>query len=173
MSSTSIEPIQRTLKRDTSILVEFNNSLDPNCLILYYHIKDCQFDAFNASEYHQQLMKCFENNMEMKEVVSRSIQGMDYLLICLMDRVLERNSLCELAFLCQRQFQGMTMLVKRKCFNCNKPTNKQCSVCKISCFCSQECQKKGWSYHKSVCNHIKKKCIPSVVDESEKLELIC
>ena len=172
MSTENKAPAQRTLKRDPSILLEFNASDDPNCLALYFHLKDSQFDAFNASEYHSQLLKYFENKMNIVEVVSRTIQGKEYLLVCLRDPIEARNGLCELAFLCQRQFQGISMLVKRHCFICNKPTNKKCGTCKVACFCSKECLEKGWGTHKKVCNHVKKCDVPVVEKEDEKLELI-
>ena len=55
-------------------------------------------------------------------VASRKIEARDYLLVCLQHRRTERNQLCELAFLCRRQFCGISMLVKKRCFVCNAPT---------------------------------------------------
>jgi hypothetical protein len=28
-----------------------------------------------------------------------------------------------------------------------------CAICRIVCYCSKECQRKGWSTHKRVCHH--------------------
>ena len=41
------------------------------------------------------------------------------------------SALCSLAFQCQRQFCGISMLVKRRCFSCNKPG---APACKCACF---------------------------------------
>lgn len=40
-----------------------------------------------------------------------------------------------------------------RCYNCNKVTKdiKACSGCKVTYYCSRECQKKDWSMHKREC----------------------
>jgi hypothetical protein len=58
---TMNEPMgkKRELKRDTKILQEFDDSSSPDLLVLYYHLRDMSFDCFNASEFHQQMIRYY------------------------------------------------------------------------------------------------------------------
>ena len=47
------------------------------------------------------------------------------------------------------------MLVKKKCFVCNAPAAKMCTGCQCACFCSKDCQTKGWKQHKKLCKLVK------------------
>lgn len=162
---------ERTLTRDTTILREFDHGESPDLLALYYHFRDQSFDCFNASEYHDQLLRYYRSDITAVEVVPRQIGENHYNLVCLRHKDPSKNTLCEVAFQCQRQFVGISMLVKRRCFVCNQRTSKQCSVCKCACFCSKECLKKGWSRHRAVCNLVKAAGAPRVEAESESLQL--
>ncbi len=123
---------QRTLKREPGLLDEFHGSQDPDTLVLYHHLRDQAFDCFNATEYAVQMLQYYGAGLEVVEVVPRKLGADEYALVCLMDKKhVERNSLCSLAFQCQRQFCGISMLVKRRCFSCNKPG---APACKCACF---------------------------------------
>jgi hypothetical protein len=164
---------ERTLVRDTAILREFDASESPDLLVLYYHLRDRSFDCFNGVEYHEQLLRYYKASMSVVEVVPRTICGNDYLLVCLRDAVSSRNAICELAFSVQRQFVGISMLVKKRCFNpaCNKRTSMKCSVCRCACFCSKECLKIGWPVHKALCKLVKAAGPPPVDEETLNVEL--
>ena len=41
--------------------------------------------------------------------------------------------------------------IKKKCRTCGGPAQLQCSVCKVSTYCSTECQLKHWPEHKKRC----------------------
>eukprot|EP00656_Telonema_subtile_P009837 TRINITY_DN14655_c0_g1_i3.p1 TRINITY_DN14655_c0_g1~~TRINITY_DN14655_c0_g1_i3.p1 ORF type:complete len:194 (-),score=30.82 TRINITY_DN14655_c0_g1_i3:115-696(-) len=135
---------KRTLTRDTSTLREFDDSDSPDLLVLYHHCKDSSFDCFNAPEYHEQMLRYYEGNFKVVTIVPRTIRDNDYFLVCLQHNQAEGNIICELAFLCFRQFCGVSMLVKKRCFVCNAPTKLKCKGCQSACFCSKECQAKGW-----------------------------
>ena len=129
---TDLEKNQRTLKREPGLLDEFHGSQDPDTLVLYHHLRDQAFDCFNATEYAVQMLQYYGAGLEVVEVVPRKLGADEYALVCLMDKKhVERNSLCSLAFQCQRQFCGISMLVKRRCFSCNKPG---APACKCACF---------------------------------------
>jgi hypothetical protein len=145
---------ERTLKRDTSLLQEFNASNDPNLLVLYHHIRDKAFDCFNASEYHAQMIKYYAANIRMVEVVSRRILDNGYFLVCLRSEQTSANPLCEMAFQAQRQFAGYSMLVKKQCFVCHTKTAKKCMGCQCACFCSKECLRAGWKEHGKLCKMV-------------------
>ena len=146
---------KRTLKRDTSILQEFDASDDPNLLVLYHHLRDRSFDCFNASEYNAQMLNYYSLNIRVVEVVSRRIHENDYFLVCLRsDNETEGNPLCEMAFQCQRQFAGYSMLVKKRCFVCHQKTLKKCTGCQCAAFCSKECLKAGWKEHRKLCKMV-------------------
>ena len=146
---------KRTLTRDTALLKEFDSSKDPNLLVLYHHLRDRAFDCFNAAEYTTQMIKYIANNINPVEVVSRSMNGHDYFLVCLRSTEQSANPLCEMAFQMQRQFTGYSMLVKKRCFHCNKSEGaKKCSGCQVACFCSSACLKANWKVHKKLCTKI-------------------
>ena len=160
---------KRELKRDTAILREFDASKSPDVLALYFHIKDASFDAFNAGEYTQQMIRYCSAGYRVVMVAPRKIAATEYALICLQHTEAEKNALCQLAFLCFRQFAGAAMLVKKRCFKCHAPAAKQCTGCRCAFFCSPECQKAGWAAHKPMCKLIKGKMVQ--VDECLDIEL--
>jgi hypothetical protein len=41
------------------------------------------------------------------------------------------------------------------CVSCQKPATKRCTLCKVSYYCSKECQKSNWKFHKTVCEQLK------------------
>ena len=79
-------------------------------------------------------------------VVPRKLKESDAFLVCLQHKVAERNTLCDVAFQCMRQFAGYSMLVKQACFVCHKPGAPRCA-CQCACFCSKECTDAGWKDH--------------------------
>ena len=104
----------KTLERHHQLLAEFDGSRDPDTSALYYHARDKAFDAYNASEYTSQLLRYYQHNLRVVCVSPRRIRGNDYALIQLRHDDDERNSLCELAFQCQRSFCGVSILIKQK-----------------------------------------------------------
>ena len=137
--------------RDTSVLREFHASTSRDVLVLYHHVRDRAFDAFNSEEYHDQMLRYYAGGFSVVLVAPRTIEGSEYSLICLQHKEAARNMLCELSFLCLRQFAGAGMLVKRRCFVCGKPTSKRCQACHCASYCSKECQKEHWKKHKPDC----------------------
>lgn len=137
-TAPSDEPQQRTLKRDSALLREFDGSGDPDLFALYYHYRDRAMDCFNAAEYSTQMVAYYAAGCTLKVVVPRRIQDNDYFLVCLQDKKEENNTPCEVAFNCMRQFCGITMLVKKRCFACNKPGSSMCSGCNCACFCGEK-----------------------------------
>jgi hypothetical protein len=97
--------------RDDVILREFDDTRDPDSLVLYHHLRDMSFDCFNAPEYHQQMLRYFSSGVTLVGVVPRRIRESDYFLVCLQHEKHERNTPCEVAFQCMRQFVGISMLV--------------------------------------------------------------
>ena len=156
----------RTLKRDDAILREFHGSGDPDLLVLYYHLRDRSFDGFNATEYNTQMLRYYESGMSVVCVVPRRIQATNLFLVCLQHKQHELNSLCELAFQCMRQFCGISMLAKKRCFVCQKPDAEFCK-CKVACFCSESC-KSSATWHSKLCNIVQKSAI-AVEDECLQL----
>mmetsp|Transcript_50524 Transcript_50524/g.99907 ORF Transcript_50524/g.99907 Transcript_50524/m.99907 type:complete len:173 (+) Transcript_50524:122-640(+) len=160
---------ERTLIRNNEILSEFNDGDSPGLLALYYHYKDRDFDSFDASEYTKQMLAYYEAGYATTLVLPRKIGTNDYILVCLQNKLQpEKDSLCELAFQCMRQFVGTTMLVKKRCFVCHKPAAATCTACRVACFCSKECQKSGWAGHKKLCMLVKKS---NVTVDKECLQL--
>ena len=163
---------KRELVRDTSALREFHASESRDVLVLYHHVRDRAFDAFNSEEYHDQMMRYYAGGFSVVLVAPRTIEGSEYSLICLQHKEAARNMLCELSFLCLRQFAGAGMLVKRRCFVCGKPTSKRCQACHCASYCSKECQKSGWALHKKLCKKVRASTPPITIDpEVVKLEL--
>ena len=105
----------------------------------------------------------------------------------------QNNQPCEVAFNCMRQFLGITMLVKKRCFVCNKPGAPMCScrkrtlptlvisgtfltdsdcvglLAECACFCGDECAAAGREAHKKVCALVK----ASAVTVEEETLLLC
>ena len=140
----------RTLKRVNQLMLEFDGSRDPNLLALYYHFNDQAFDCFNVPEYTAQMERYYANDISVVAVLPRRIKDNEYFLVCLQDKITERNNLCEVAFQCMRQFAGISMLVKRVCFVCNRPGAPMCK-CHCACFCSKECETRGQASHAKLC----------------------
>lgn len=167
-----LEGVQRTLQRDNAVLQEFDGTDAPDTLVLYHHLRDRAFDAFNAAEYTEQMLRYYGSGIAVSEVVPRTIRDHGYLLVCMRNqvedgvrgsgvvfglgkgqrlgrghprpspspspnsspsptpspspgllvagKVEEYNTLCEMAFQCQRQFCGISLLVKCRCFTCHR-----------------------------------------------------
>ena len=81
------EGVQRTLQRDNAVLQEFDGTGDPDTLVLYHHLRDRAFDAFNAAEYNEQMLRYYAGGITVTEVVPRKIGDRDYLLVCLRNKV--------------------------------------------------------------------------------------
>ena len=154
VAATLPEGSQRTLSRDTTILNELDSSEDPGLLALYYHFRDKSFDCFNASEYTAQMLQYYDNEIAVTGIVPRRINGNEYFLVCLQYKEEELNSLCEVAFQCMRQFCGISMLVKKRCFTCHKPGAAMCK-CHCACFCSKECETSASAEHTKLCKLVR------------------
>jgi hypothetical protein len=170
MSVEDDDAKKKVLKRDVSLLREFDEGQSPDLLVLYFHLKDSQFDCFNATEYQTQMKQYYAGGISVVLTVPRKINNNHYFLVCLQNSRPEYNISCQLAFQCQRQFCGVSMLVKKRCFVCNKPTMMMCTGCQCACFCSKECQTQGWSGHKKLCKLIKASNI-TVEEECIEIEL--
>lgn len=163
------EETKKELKRDYSLLREFDENSSPDLLVLYYHLKDCSYDCFNAMEMNKQLLLYYANNMSIVLVIPRRINSHKYFMIGLQNlKNPEYNILCQVAFQCQRQFCGVSMLIKKKCFVCNKTTDLMCKGCNCACFCSKECQTTGWKMHKKLCKLVQ---ASNVTVEEECLDI--
>jgi len=152
----------KTLERHHQLLAEFDGSRDPDTLALYYHSRDRAFDAYNAAEYTSQLLRYYQHGLRVVCVSPRRIRGNDYALIQLRHDDDERNSLCELAFQCQRSFCGVSILVKKRCFACGRPGAPAC-VCACAFFCSERCAAEASDTHRDLCQRIR--AFPCSVEE--------
>ena len=170
MAEEHDEANRKVLKRDVSLLREFDAGGSPDILVLYFHLKDAQFDCFNAAEYQQQLLAYYKGGISVVLTVPRKINDHNYFLVCLQNARSEYNILCQLAFQCQRQFCGISLLVKKQCFVCNKPTILMCKGCQCASFCSKECQVEGWGSHKKLCKLIKASNV-TIEDECVEIEV--
>ena len=74
----------------------------------------------------------------------------------------EQNSLCEVAFNCMRQFAGISMLVKERCFACGNPHAPRCA-CQVACFCAGCEDSAVGMAHRKVCRLVR--AAPVAVDE--------
>jgi hypothetical protein len=160
---------ERTLTRDLGILREFDENPSADTLVLYHHYRDKAFDCFNAGEFNTQMLRYYDNDYTVRLVVPRKIGDNAYFLVCLQNKQPEKDTLCEVAFTCMRQFVGTSMLVKKRCFVCNKQDAKLCTGCRCACFCSRECQTSGWSSHSKLCKLVK--ATPDVTVESECVQM--
>lgn len=161
---------QRTLERDNSLLIEFHGSPDPNVLVLYHHLRDRAFDCFNAQEYNDQMLRYYANSMSVVAVVPRKLRDTACFLVCLAHKDPDQNTLCEVAFQAMRQFVGISMLVKQRCFVCNRPGAPKCPGCGIACFCRGDCEGGARETHKKLCKLVKDSA-PVVADE-EAVQLL-
>ena len=168
--NTAAEPKQRTLKREHALLREFDGSADPNTLALYYHLADRAFDCFNAPEYNVQMMRYYDKDLSVRLVIPRKIGANEYCMVGLQHSVHEKNVLCEMAFNCGRSFSGISMLVKRKCFGCNRPGAPQCKRCLCACFCSDACERSDAGRdHEKLCKRVK---LSDIVVEDDCVQLL-
>ena len=158
MEETQREP--KTLERHHQLLAEFDGSRDPDTLALYYHARDKAFDAHSASEYTSQLLRYYQHNLRVVCVSPRRIRGNDYALIQLRHDDDERNSLCELAFQCQRSFCGVSILVKQRCFTW--PARRARVCLRLRVFCSERCAG-GVGYAPAPCQRVR--AFPCSVEE--------
>jgi hypothetical protein len=145
----------RTLKMETQILAEFVGNRDPDLAALYHHRRDMAFDAFNVPEYTAQVLDYYEKGLAVVEVVPRLLGGTPCFLVCLAHPDKDRNTLCQMAFQCRRQFLGYSMLVKQHCFVCQRPGAAKCSKCECACFCSSECETQGRAEHALLCKLVR------------------
>ena len=59
---------------------------------------------------------------------------------------------------------------KSTCAVCQTPSKLQCSACKITYYCSRDCQKKDWKTHKQLCKKpTDSPAAPASQDKTEKL----
>ena len=79
-----------------------------------------------------------------------------------------KNSLCELAFQCQRSFTGVSVLVRRTCATCHRPNATPCA-CRTLSFCSPTCADRARDVHGPVCALVK---AHDVATETEVLRLL-
>lgn len=157
---------QRTLKRDNAILAEFHGTRDPDTLALYYHYKDQAYDCFNAAEYNTQMLRYCASGLSVVAVTPRRIRDDRYLLVCLQHKKAESNTLCEVAFQCMRQFVGISMLLKQRCFECHKPGAPTCA-CGVACFC-EGCNGPQRDAHRKLCKLV---CASKVAIDDEVVTL--
>lgn len=153
-AAASSAPKPRTIVKNCAILREFNDSPDPDLLVLYFHLRDKDFDGFNAEEYNSQMLRYYAAGMSVVCVVPRKIGHNEHLLVCLKYEQADKNTMCELAFQCMRQFVGASMLVKKRCFVCNNPNAYPCK-CNVACFCSKACEKKASDSHRKLCKLVR------------------
>lgn len=169
--SASGRPKERTLRRDNALLREFDGSSNPNLLVLYYHFKDREYDCYNAPEYNNQMMRYYDHGLSVKLVIPRKIGPKDYFLVGLQHADEEKNTLCDVAFQCQRSFAGISMLMKNRCFACQSPRAVPCEGCLCACFCSEDCRVKSDAgrEHQKLCGRIEK---GEIVVEDECVQLL-
>ena len=128
--NTAAEPKQRTLKREHALLREFDGSLDPNTLALYYHLADRAFDCFNAPEYNVQMMRYYDKDLSVRLVIPRKIGANEYFMVGLQHSVHEKNVLCEMAFNCVEALVGLACLSKGNALDAIDPVHRNASgVC--------------------------------------------
>jgi len=114
------------------------------------------------------MLRYYSNDTSVVAVVPRTIEGYPYFLVCLRHKDAEANSLCEVAFQCMRQFVGISMLVKRRCFACHKPAAPLCK-CGCACFCGKDCEHgEAFETHAKLCRLVQKS---DVTVEEEAVEL--
>lgn len=171
LDSASNLPKERTLKRDNALLREFDGSPDSNVLILYYHFKDREYDCYNAPEFHNQMINYYDHGLSVKLVIPRKIASNDYYLVGLQYAEEEKNTLCDVAFQCQRSFAGISMLMKKRCFSCHSPRAVLCEGCLCACFCSEDCRLKSdvGKEHQKLCGRVDK---GKIVVEDECVQLL-
>eukprot|EP00562_Extubocellulus_spinifer_P033152 CAMPEP_0178695614 /NCGR_PEP_ID=MMETSP0699-20121125/8954_1 /TAXON_ID=265572 /ORGANISM="Extubocellulus spinifer, Strain CCMP396" /LENGTH=224 /DNA_ID=CAMNT_0020341333 /DNA_START=10 /DNA_END=685 /DNA_ORIENTATION=- len=152
---------------------EFDGSPDPNVLALYYHYADRAFDCFNAAEYNTQMLRYYDHGLSVRLVIPRRIGSSEsnlYFLVGLQHADTDKNTLCEVAFNCGRSFAGISMLVKRRCFACNRPRSAVCKSCLCACFCSEACENSDVGKdHRKLCGLID---TSSIVTEDECVQLL-
>ena len=163
------EETPKTLKMEDQTLAEFDGNRDPDLAALYHHRRDQAFDAFNVPEYTAQLLDYYAKGLAVVEVVPRRIRNNEYFLVCLAHPDKERNTLCQMAFQCRRQFLGYSMLVKRSCFVCGRPGADKCA-CECACFCSSECKQRAAAEHAPLCRLVRASA--PTVDTEEPLQLM-
>jgi hypothetical protein len=162
---------ERTLERDNSLLSEFHGSPDPNVLVLYHHYRDHAFDCFNAPEYNDQMLRYYANGMSVVAVVPRKMRDSDCSLVCLVHKKADQNTLCEVAFQAMRQFVGVSMLVKHRCFVCSRPGAPKCACCGVACFCPGDCEERGREGHEKLCKLVKASGV-AVAQDEEAVQLL-
>jgi hypothetical protein len=161
-------PGTRTLAQDFATLRELDEADSPDLLVLYYFFSDASFDCFNAGEYQEQMLRYYTAGWAVRAVLPRRIGQNEYMLVCLQSGDPEKDGLCQVAFQCRRQFCGISMLVKKRCFVCHKPGAQRCAGCHTAAFCNRACLAAGWGEHKKLCKLVK---ASAVTVETESVQL--
>ena len=159
---------KRTLTQDFATLQEFDDSESPDLLALYFHYRDQSFDCFNAREFQEQMVAYLQAGHTVRANLPRLIGEREYMLVCLQSKDPEKDSLCQVAFQAKRQFCGTSMLVKKRCFVCNRVGAQRCTGCHVASFCDKVCLARGWGEHKRLCKMIK---AGEVTLETEAIQL--
>ena len=113
-------------------------------------------------------MAYYAKDITVVLVVPRMIRGNEYFLLGLQHKQRDKNTLCQVAFQCKRQFCGISLLVKKRCFVCHKSAPMKCKGCLSACFCSKECHAAGWEQHKKLCKLVSPTLITT---ESEMVQI--
>jgi hypothetical protein len=171
-ASVMPEGKERTLTRDSALLREFAGNPDPDVFALYFHFNDQSYDCFNAAEYTTQMLRYYACGITVRVVVPRMLRDDPCFLVCLQHKDPDKNSLCNVAFQCMRQFTGISMLVKQRCFVCNKP-GANMWACSCVCYCSEECKARGSDSDKKLCELVRASPVSSSADEvGETVQLL-
>lgn len=103
-------------------------------------------------------------NMQFKLVALTDIKAgeeitVDYLGLVFEERQKQLqdryNFICSCGHCNKPIFRAKFLLKNNVCWNCNSKKPKfRCSKCKVSGYCSIECQKTNWKIHKTACNTI-------------------
>ena len=157
--------------RDNGLLDEFNGNPDPDVLALYWHMRDQEFDCYNAVEYGEQMLRYYTAGWYVAAVVPRQIRADEHLLVCLRSKEnADQNGLCQVAFQCMRQFAGISILVKKRCIVCHRPGAPWCS-CKCVSVCP-DCQDHEIARsHRRLCKLVQASDVV-IVSEDEAIQLL-
>ena len=99
------------------------------------------------------MLRYYNSGLAVVLVTPRRMRDQEYSLVCLQnktDALRAQHQPCEVAFQCLRQFCGISMLVKRRCFVCHKP-GAESYGCQFAFFCSEECSERGGDWHRKLC----------------------
>ena len=114
------------------------------------------------------MLRYYDNSMSVVAVVPRKMADAGCFLVCLVHKKEDANTLCEVAFQAMRQFVGVSMLVKQRCFVCNRPGAPKCA-CGVACFCPGGCEESGRDDHAKLCKLVKKSAAITCDEEAVQL----